>query len=319
MHSQPLVIAHRGASGYLPEHTLEAKAYAYAAGADYLEQDLVLTRDGVPVVLHDVQVDTVTNVAEVFPERRREDGRYYAVDFTLAELRSLEARERISLKTGRPAYPQRYPVEPGPFRIHTFEDELRLVAGLNRSTGRNVGVYPELKQPAWHRQQGQEMAPIVLAQLAAAGYRQRTDRCFLQCFEADELRRIHADLGCELRLIQLIGDRDWRQEGVDPDLSTAEGLARAAQYADGVGPPLSRVLALDADGRPRIAALTRDAHALGLQVHPYTLRRDDLPKFAATYDEACRLLCETAGVDGVFTDFPDLMRQALAGASARVE
>ena len=127
-----LVIAHRGASAYLPEHTPAAKAVAFAMGADYVEQDVVLTRDGVPVVLHDIHIDTVTDVARRFPERRRADGRYYAIDFTLAELRRLAASERFDPRTGNAVFAGRFPVGKSSFQVPTLEEELQLVQGLER-------------------------------------------------------------------------------------------------------------------------------------------------------------------------------------------
>ncbi|NBV47014.1 MAG: glycerophosphodiester phosphodiesterase, partial [Planctomycetia bacterium] len=135
--TMPIVIAHRGASGYLPEHTLPAKALAHAQGADAIEQDVVASRDGVPVVLHDVHLDTVSDVAERFPGRARPDGRYYCVDFTLAELRTLSLSERFHHGDGRPVYAGRFPKGAGHFTIATLEEELAFIAGLSRTTGRN--------------------------------------------------------------------------------------------------------------------------------------------------------------------------------------
>ena len=123
----PIVIAHRGASGYLPEHTLEAKVMAHAMGADFIEQDIVLSKDDVPVVLHDITVDTVSDVATRFPDRQREDGRYYALDFTLAELKQLRVTERFNAKTGRQVYAQRFPKDQSSFQIATLEEELQLI------------------------------------------------------------------------------------------------------------------------------------------------------------------------------------------------
>ena len=122
---KPIVIAHRGASGYLPEHTLPAKALAYGLGADFLEQDIVLTKDDVPVVLHDIYLDTVTDVARRFAGRQRADGRYYALDLTLAELKQLRVTERFNAKTGKPVYPQRFPAEQSEFHLATLEEELK--------------------------------------------------------------------------------------------------------------------------------------------------------------------------------------------------
>lgn len=169
--NRPLVIAHRGASGYLPEHTAEAKALAYGQGADYLEQDVVATRDDRLVVLHDVHLDRVTDVAERFPERRRADGRWYVRDFDLAELETLNVHERTNAD-GSPVFPDRFPAGSGRFRISSVEEELDLVLGLNASTGRTVGIYPEIKRPAWHRGEGVDVANLLLPLLESHGYRE---------------------------------------------------------------------------------------------------------------------------------------------------
>src|SRR5688500_1899970 len=158
-----LVIAHRGASGYLPEHTIAAKAYAHALGADFIEQDLVLSKDDVPIVIHDIYVDTVTDVAKRFPNRKRADGRYYVLDFTVAELKQLRVSERFDARTGGRVFPRRFPAQQSSFQLSTFEEELQLIQGLNRSTGRVAGIYPEIKQPKWHNVQGRDISRVVLA------------------------------------------------------------------------------------------------------------------------------------------------------------
>lgn len=306
----PLVIAHRGASGYLPEHTLAAKAYAHALGADYLEQDLVLSKDGVPVVLHDVHVDTVTDVARRFPARKRADGRYYAIDFTLAELKQLRAAERFNAKTGKPVYAARYPsaAAPSEFLISTLEEELQLIQGLNRSTGRHAGIYVELKKPKWHREQGQDLSAIVLPILRRYGYATKDDACFLQCFELGEVRRLRGELGWQGRLVMLIDAKSRDEEGTDHDrLCTAEGIRELATLVDGIGPPLARVVGWAGPAAaPAATALVRLAHEARLVVHPYTIRRDELPRHCASTDALHEALFSAAKIDGVFTDFPDL-------------
>lgn len=302
-----IVIAHRGASGYLPEHTLEAKTLAHGMGADYIEQDLVLTKDNQPVVLHDIHLDTVTDVADVFPDRKRDDGRYYAIDFTLAEVKQLRVHERIDLKTGKAVFPGRFPLGKNEFRVPTLAEEIELIQGLNKSTGRRVGIYPEIKKPAWHRQEGKDISRIVLATLKQFGYRGKDDLCYLQCFDPKETRRLREELDCQLRLVQLIGDNDWSEAVADFDkLRTAEGLKQIAEYADGVGPWMPHVLTgLDSKGEPVLTELVKDAHASGLKVHPYTFRADSLPGYAESFDQVLRLFTEYADVDGVFSDFPD--------------
>ena len=295
-----IVIAHRGASGYLPEHTLEAVAVAHAMGADYLEQDVVLTRDGVPIVLHDIHLETVTDVASRFPERKREDGRYYAIDFTLAEVKQLRVHERTSLGSGQPVFPGRFPLGAASFAIPTLEEELQLVRGLNKSTGREAGVYPEIKEPAWHRKQGRDISPIVLELLARYGYKTKADRVYLQCFDFDEVRRIRGELGYRGRLVQLIGDTpDFNR------LRTPAGLKEVARVADGIGPPLQQVISGRTAEGHQVTDLVRDAHAAGLVVHAYTFRADALPDFAASMEELLRAFFDVAQVDGVFADQPD--------------
>ncbi len=308
--SQPIVIAHRGASGYLPEHTLEAKAYAHALGADYLEQDLVLSRDGVPVVMHDIHIDTVSDVALRFPDRKRSDGRYYAIDFTLAELKQLRVHERVNAKDAVQVFPLRFDsrATPSVFRISTLEEELQLIQGLNRSTGRNVGIYPELKQPKWHREQGADLSRVVLPILRRYGYATKQDRCFLQCFELGEIRRLRGELAWKGNLVMLIAARAVEADGVDHNaLCTPEGIRELAGLVDGIGPPIGRIVTWPAAGKPpQVTKLVTLAHASGLVVHPYTIRRDELPKNCPSLDALHTALFSNAGIDGVFTDFTDL-------------
>jgi glycerophosphoryl diester phosphodiesterase len=301
MTPSPLVIAHRGASGYLPEHTLAAKALAYGLGADYLEQDVVATRDSHLVVLHDLHLDDISDVARRFPGRQREDGRHYVIDFDLAELRTLTLFERRLPGTATAKYPARFPADVGLFGIATLEDELRLILGLNRSTGRTVGVYPEIKAPAWHRKHGVDVAKLLLAELDAFGYAQERDPVFVQCFDSAELARVKTELGSALKLIQLVGT-----EPEYAPLLTPAGLRRLASHAYGLGPHYSQLVEADGAGHARPSRLARLARDAGLRLHPYTFRRDDLPAYAATLEELLTLFVVEVGVDGVFCDHPDV-------------
>lgn len=295
---RPLVIAHRGACGYLPEHTLEAKVFAYAAGADYLEQDIVASQDGELLVLHDPFLEAVTDVAACFPGRARSDGHYYAIDFDLAEIRSLQVGPRRD-SAGTVVFPQRYRETRCRFRIHTLAEELELVGELNRQLGTNVGVYPEVKVPTWHRQHGCDLGKLVLDCLAEFGYQGREDPVFVQCFDPVELLRLRSELKTQLKLIQLIGS--GVEDGVDHEqLASPEGLKQLAATVDGLGPSLTRLV--DAGGQP--VAFTDQAHALGLAVHPYTFRADQLPPFSDSYEALLRHFLGSVGVDGVFCDFP---------------
>ncbi|MDO8541256.1 MAG: glycerophosphodiester phosphodiesterase [Opitutaceae bacterium] len=316
----PLVIAHRGASGYLPEHTLEAKAMAHALGADFIEQDLVLTKDDVPVVLHDIYIDTVTDVAKIFPGRKRADGRFYALDLTLAELKQLRVLERFNAKTGAAVYPKRFASRetPSSFQVSTLEEELQLLQGLNRSTGRAAGIYPEIKKPKWHREQGHDISRIVVPILTRYGYATKADACFLQCFELEEVRRLRGELGWHGRLIMLIEAKATGEDGTDYNrLCTAAGIKEIAPLVDGIGPPFGRIATWSTAGEPKVSELVKFAHAEKLVVHPYTVRIDELPRNCPSADALHQMLFNTAGIDGVFTDFTDVTAAWLVRAKKR--
>ena len=290
--SQKVVIAHRGASGYLPEHTLEAKAMAYAMHPDFIEQDIVLSKDDVPIVIHDIHLETVTDVAQQFPDRKRDDGKYYVIDFTYEELRQLNVTERFDPKTNKAVYEKRFPLWKSHFKLHSLQDELELIQGLNESTGNNVGIYPEIKEPEFHHKEGKDISGIVLEILKNYGYSTKKDNCILQCFDAKELKRIRKELGSELFLVQLI---EFKEE--------EKLLEDYAIYADGVGPWYKQLYS-EKEGVIEISDFVQNAHALGLTVHAYTFRADDLGNFNS-FDELLDFGFNKLQLDGVFTDFPD--------------
>lgn len=321
--AEKIVIAHRGASGYLPEHTLPAKAMAYAQGADYLEQDLVMTKDNELVVLHDHYLDRVTDVAERFPDRARKDGRYYAIDFTLPEIKSLKFTEGFDIKDGKKvqSYPGRFPMGKSDFRVHTFQEEIEFIQGLNHSTGKNIGIYPEIKAPWFHRQEGKDISSKVLDVLKEYGYTGKADKVYLQCFDANELKRIKNELepqkGMDLRLIQLVAYTDWNETyeqqpngkwvNYSYDWMFKPGaMKQVAQYADGIGPDYHMLVAAESTPNKIIFTnMVKDAHASNMMVHPYTIRSDALPKYATDVNQLYDIIYNQAKVDGVFTDFPD--------------
>jgi glycerophosphoryl diester phosphodiesterase len=320
METRPIIIAHRGASGYLPEHTIACKAMAHAMDPDFLEQDVVLTLDGRPIVVHDRFLDTVSNVVELFPEKKRKDGRFYAIDFTLEEVKTLRLHERIDLATGRAAFPERFPEHAATlFEIPTLEEEIELIQGLNKSRGRNVGIYTELKAPAFHAREGKRIEETVLDVLGRYGYTGRDSNCYIQCFEPASIIHMREKLKSDLKMIQLIGDESWDDTpGVDYRLMTEpEGLDGVARYADGIGPWMNQIVP-DRKGKdPRITELVKRAHERGLCVHPYTFRLDSLPSYAKSFDELLDLFFIKAGVDGIFTDFPDRAAAFLKNAGLR--
>jgi glycerophosphoryl diester phosphodiesterase len=288
------VIAHRGASGYLPEHTLAAYAYAFAAGADFIEPDLVATRDGVLVARHDVHLETTTDVAERYPERRAEDGHYYAADFVWAELAELRAREP---REGR--FPREFAV----LRIPRLEEVVALVDGLNRATGCRVGLYPELKAPAWHAARGLDTTALLRETLARVPF---TGPLRIQSFESAPLRALAAQPIPGATLVRLIAPEDL------PELVTDAGVASVAAFADGLGPPL----ALLEEARRSGDDLVARAHRAGLFVDAWTLRAD-APELWPDLDTALSSAVFTLGVDGVFTDHPDRVLAALDRSPGR--
>ena len=310
---QVQVIAHRGASGYLPEHTLAAKSLAYAMGADFLEQDVVASRDDHLIILHDIHLDRVSNVATVFPLRARSDGRYYVRDFDLEELRRLAVYERFTSVPEEPVYPGRFPAASGHFGINTLGEEIQLVLGLNRSTSGTMGIYPEIKSPAWHHREGVDLATLLLKELRRYGYTGPHDRIFVQCFDAVELRRVREELHCELPLVQLIGEDEWGESDTDYSyLITPHGLAEVAQYANAIGPWTGQMYELT-QGEPRVTGLAGNAQQAGLTVHPYTFRVDELAPGFKDFASMVRWFVQHTNIDGLFTDFPDQAMAILRG------
>lgn len=293
--SGPLVIAHRGASGHRPEHTIEGYRLAIEMGADFIEPDLVSTKDGVLIARHENEISSTTDVAERFPDRKRTatvDGQtvtgWFSEDFTLAEIKTLRARERL---------PFRSHAFDGRFGIPTFDEVIEVAQRLGTSRERPVGVYPETKHPTYFRKLGLPLEERLLESLQRHGWNQRDAPVFIQSFEQDNLRELRKKT--TVRLIQLVST---------PDIVDGDGLKAIAAYADGIGPEKRLVVPVNADGSLRPATdLVVRAHALHLLVHVWTVRteREFLP---AAYPDAGAefTMLRDLGVDGVFTDFPDI-------------
>lgn len=281
------VIAHRGASGYLPEHTLATYAMAHAQGADYIEPDVVLTKDGVLVCLHDLYLETTTDAAERFPGRQRANGHWYAIDFTLDEIRSLRAFGRVpaAQRNRQPRY-----------QVPTLEELIQLIQHLNATTGRHCGLLVETKAPTtFHEKEGKPLEPPLLELLSRYGYRGPQDGVIIQSFEAPSQKKLRFEFKTELRLVQLTGTA----------LDEA-GLKEVATYANGVAP--TRGLVARAGEAPvNENALVKTAHRLGLQVFVWTFNVEEA--------EMRRFLWEI-GIDGVITNHPDVGRRAAAPAAA---
>ena len=303
---RPIVIAHRGASGERPEHTLAAYELAIEQGADFIEPDLVPTKDDVLVARHENEIGRTTDVAAhpEFAGRRTSktiDGArvtgWFTEDFTLAELKTLRAKERIpELRPGNMAYD-------GKFEVPTFAEVIALAKRRSAEIGRTIGIYPETKHPTYFASIGHPTDMLLAAQLKAAGWDSADSPVFIQSFEVENLRRIHKVTG--VRLIQLMDADGGPADGAAPSyaaMRTREGLAEIARYASGIGPNKALV-----EG----GSLVADAHAAGLGVHPWTYRAENrflAPRFAGPGGRG-DLSGEIAaalrlGIDGFFTDYP---------------
>jgi glycerophosphoryl diester phosphodiesterase len=314
--ASPLVIAHRGASSERPEHTLAAYQLAIDQGADYIEPDLVMTRDGVFVARHENEISGTTDVADhpEFADRRTTktiDGEsltgWFTEDFTLAELRTLRARERLPrLRPGNTDYD-------GQFSVPTLAEILELVARQNRP----VGIIPEIKHPGYFRAAGLPMEETLVEQLAAAGFDGAEDLVMIQCFEIAPLARL--DILSDIRLVQLIAGSGSPADAPSTSyaqMTTPEGLAAIAAYADAIGPDKNLLIPRDeADNLGDPTSLISNAHAAGLLVIPYTFRPENyfLPtslQSGADPRADGRLEAELSrflqlGIDGFFTDDPE--------------
>ena len=303
----PLVIAHRGASGYLTEHTLAAKKLAHDQRADFLEQDVVATRDGELVVCHDLFLERLTNVADVFPDRCRNDGRYYVIDFDWPEIRALQRRSVPDNLANADANAGRaLGDDADDTRLHTLAEELAFIDRLNAGSTHTAGVYTEIKNPAWHREHGFDLTGAIARALDDAGYRHADGSAYIQCFDAAELRRLKESDACPLPLVQLIG------RSVERRLLTPAGLSEMASYAAALAPNHRLLLEAISD-RPTITQLARDARAVGLAVHPYTFNKDTLPMYSNDLAGFLGLVYALVEPDAVFCDFPDIAVSARNG------
>ncbi len=313
LEGKAIVIAHRGASGERPEHTIAAYTLAIEQGADYIEPDLVLTKDGVLVARHENEISETTDVAAKaeFAARKTSktiDGQkmtgWFTEDFTLAELKMLRAKERLpQLRKANMAYD-------GQFEVPTFEEILEL-AKL-----RGVGVYPETKHPSYFASIDLPHEAPLLALLTKYGHTEKTSPVFIQSFEVGNLQALRTKT--KLRLIQLMDEKGSPADRADmtyPEMATARGLKAVAAYADGIGPNKALVIPrnmLGAMGEP--TALVTDAHKAGLAVHPWTFRRENYflplgqksginPAAHGDLEIEVRAFL-AAGVDGIFSDNP---------------
>ena len=325
--ARPLIIAHRGASGYVPEHTLAAYALAILQGADYIEPDLVMSKDGHLVARHDNELGLTTDVAQhpEFAERRRTqtiDGApltgWFSEDFTLAELKTLRAIERIPQIRPGNAHMD------GAFEVPTLQEIIDLVKSLQLSQQRTIGLYPETKHPSHFQQLGLGLEKPLVKLLRRNGYRDARAPVYIQSFEVENLKTLSRLTS--IRLVQLlwVDGQPYDQQVLGTGLSYAQmstpaGLREIARYAAGIGPEKSLIIPRDAQGNldpANASTLVADAHAAGLKVHPYTfraennflptdLRSGDDPQARGDIEAEIRAFLDT-GIDGLFIDQPDI-------------
>jgi glycerophosphoryl diester phosphodiesterase len=330
-----IIIGHRGAAGYRPEHTLASYELAARMGADYVEPDLVSTKDHVLVARHEPDITATTDVADhpEFADRKTEktiDGTktvgWFVDDFTLAELKTLRAKERL------PDVRQRNTIYDGHYQVPTFQEVIDLVKQLSRELDRPIGIYPETKHPTYFRNEGLPLEELLVQTLNRNGLNRRGAKVFVQSFEISNLKAL--DKVLRVPLVQLLDSPDVKPGDVLAaggtttygDLATAEGLKGVARYADGVGPFKDYIIPRDASGHSLApTSFIADAHAAGLLVHPYTFRNENqfLPledrsnagadpnAYGNAFAEDQRFFA--AGVDGIFTDNAD------TGVAAREE
>jgi glycerophosphoryl diester phosphodiesterase len=329
VHHRVLIIGHRGSAGYRPEHTLAAYELGARMGADYVEPDLVSTKDHVLVARHEPNITDTTDVADhpEFANRKTTktiDGAiqtgWFTDDFTLAELKTLRAKERL------PAVRQHNTLYDGRYQVPTFQEIIDLVKRLSKELHRDIGIYPETKHPTYFRSEGLPIEPPLIRTLNRNGLNRPNAKVFVQSFETKNLRALNRVL--RVPLVQLldspdvvIPDGSGKTYG---DLATAAGLREVATYADGVGPFKDYIIPRDASNHSLPpTSFVADAHAAGLVVHPYTFRNENqfLPAedqrgtnpndYGNAFAEDQRFFA--AGVDGIFTDNPD------TGVAARNE
>ena len=295
----PLIIGHRGASGHRPEHTLASYRLAAIMGADFVEPDLVATKDGVLIARHENEIGGTTGVAVKFPDRKRmkriddvDVAGWFTEDFTIAEIKTLRAKERLAFRSHE---------FDGLFDVPTFDEVIDLAQSMKAEMGRTIGVYPETKHPTYFRSIRLPLEERLLAALDRHGWNRRDSPVFIQSFE-DNLRLMRTKTG--VRMIRLL-------EGRIP--SDAE-LREIATYADGIGPNSRMVIPVDADRMLKPPTdLVRRAHAVGLLVHIWTLRAEPVflsPSYHGDFDAEFRQFRDL-GVDGILTDFPDAAYRAL--------
>ncbi len=303
-----VVIANGGASGYLMEHTLPSVALAVAMEADLIKQDLVLTKDNQVIVFGNPTLEGATNVAELFPGRAREDGRYHVLDFTVDEIRQLVLHDPAG----------RFPANLHPrLTIPTLSEELAMIRGLEKSLQRTIRIAAEIKQPWLHRKVGRDISEQVLTILQEYGYTGHEDDIILLTFDAEELQRIARELlprmRMSIKLIQLIDSNEGSETMVEEWgelvsynydwMFSKSGLRSLKRYVAGVG--LHKSMLADNRGTLLLPDFIENTHQLGMVVYTFPVEKEaqSIPPFVNSFDEELEFFYFTVGVDGIMTDF----------------
>ena len=314
-YADKIVIAHRGASGYLLENSLAAKALAHQVGADYIEQDLVMTQDNHIVVFHDLTLNRLTNVKDIFPATKRKDGQYYVIDFSLAQLQQLTLNTPKKISSIAKHIKQDN-------KIHTLEEELDLIQKLNQQSNKKIGIYPEIKAPWFFQKHNKDISLAVLKILKRYGYTSKKDKIYLQSFDANELQRIYhqlfPQLNISLKLTQLVAKNDWLETftyNTDKKryqlydyrwILSQSGIKKLANYADAIGLEKSMIIK-KGSGLFWIkqTSVTQWAHKAGLLVHAYTFDTDQQTSYAINFADLLQIFYQKAKVDAIFTNQPN--------------
>lgn len=318
--AKPLIIGHRGACGYRPEHTLASYQLAIDMGADYIEPDLVITKDGVLIARHENEISETTDVATKFPARKTTktiDGKsitgWFTEDFTLKEIKTLRAKERLAFRD------QSFN---GQFEVPTFKEVIELAQSQSKKLKRPIGLYPETKHPTYFQSIKLSLEEPLAKELKTAGLNKKSSPVFIQSFELENLKKLKTLT--KNKLVFLIDDpevvpADFQARGdkrTYMQLMTAEGLKEIKKTADGIGPYKRYILptkmVIDKNGHSieeklSPTPLVKMAHAVGLLVHPYTFRSEEkyLLKDYNKDPQAEYLEFFALGIDGLFSDFPD--------------
>ncbi|HEY9650527.1 MAG TPA: glycerophosphodiester phosphodiesterase [Coleofasciculaceae cyanobacterium] len=312
---QPIIIGHRGASGYRPEHTIASYELAIQMGADYIEPDVVSTKDGVLIARHENEISETTDVSDRAEFANRQttkliDGRkvtgWFTEDFTLAEIKTLRAKERLSFRNH---------AFDGKFETPTLQEIIDLAKQKSQERGRTIGIYPETKHPTYFKSINLSLEEPLVSLLHANGYTCKDDPVFIQSFEVANLNQL--DKMTDLPLVQLLDETDKQpydfivkgDSRTYGDLTTLGELTKIAEYADAIGVYKRLILPVNKDNYIQPAtSLIKDAHAVGLKVHAWTFRNehqylalDYQGNHQAEYEQFFQL-----GIDGVFSDFPNV-------------